>query len=129
MLHHAAQKKSYACFVREDVRIPFMVMPDAVKSLLLLTKAPKSALKHSVYNVTSFSLSAAEFSDWVLKFFPDAQITFQPDLKRQAIVDSWPADLDDSAARRNWDWQPDFDVHRSFDEYLVPNIRRMYQKD
>jgi threonine 3-dehydrogenase len=74
-------------------------------------------------------LSAAEFRDWVLRYFPDAQITFTPDVKRQAIVDSWPADLDDSAARRNWSWQPDFDINRSFDEYLVPNIRRMYQKE
>jgi nucleoside-diphosphate-sugar epimerase len=127
MLHHAAQGKPYACFVREDVRIPFMAMPDAVKSLLLLTNAPKETLKHSVYNVTSFSLSAAEFRDWVLKFFPDAQITFQPDTKRQVIVDSWPADLDDSAARRNWKWEPDYDAQRSFAEYLVPNIRRRYQ--
>jgi nucleoside-diphosphate-sugar epimerase len=128
MLHYAAQKKPYACFVREDVRIPFMVMPDAVKSLLMLTNAPRSGLKHSVYNVTSYSLSAAEFSEWVLKFFPDAQITFQPDVKRQAIVDTWPADLDDSAARRNWSWQPDYDVERAFAEYLVPNIRNMYQR-
>ncbi len=128
MLHYAAQKKPYACFVREDVRIPFMVMPDAVKSLLNLTSAPQSALNHSVYNVTSFSLSAAEFREWVLKFFPDANITFQPDLKRQAIVDSWPADMDDSAARRNWSWQPDYDIQRSFSEYLVPNIRYMYQE-
>ena len=129
MLHYAAQNKPYSCFVREDVRIPFMAMPDAVKSLLMLTNAPKSAVKHSVYNVTSFSLSAAEFRDWVLKFFPDAQINFQPDVKRQAIVDSWPADLDDSAACRNWNWQPDYDIQRSFAEYLVPNIRNMYQKD
>jgi nucleoside-diphosphate-sugar epimerase len=127
MLHYAAQRKPYACFVREDVRIPFMVMPDAVKSLLMLTNAPRSGLKHSVYNVSSFSLSAAEFREWVLKFFPEAQITFQPDVKRQAIVDTWPADLDDSAARRNWKWQPDYDVQRSFAEYLVPNIRDMYQ--
>lgn len=127
MLHAAAQKKPYACFVREDVRISFMVMPDAVKSLLMLTAAPKSSLKHSVYNVTSFSLSAAEFREWVLKFFPEAEISFQPDLKRQAIVDSWPADLDDSAAKRNWSWLPDYDMQRSFAEYLVPNIRNMYQ--
>jgi len=128
MLHYAAQNKPYACFVREDVRIPFMVMPDAVKSLLMLTKAPSDAIKHTVYNVTSFSLSAAEFRDWVIKFFPQAEITFEPDLQRQAIVDSWPADLDDSAARRNWTWQPDYDVNRSFAEYLVPSIRKMYQK-
>jgi len=127
MLHHAAQDKPYACFVREDVRIPFMAMPDAVKSLLLLTAAPKEALKHSVYNVTSFSLSAIQFRDWVLKFFPNAQVTFEPDVKRQVIVDSWPADLDDSAAQRNWGWTPDYGVERSFTEYLVPNIRKRYQ--
>ena len=127
MLHYAAQEKPYACFVREDVRIPFMVMPDAVKSLLMLTNAPHSAIKHCVYNVTSFSLSAFEFRDWVLKFFPKARITFSPDIKRQEIVDSWPADLDDSAARRNWDWQPDYDIHKAFADYLVPNIRDMYQ--
>jgi threonine 3-dehydrogenase len=126
MLHNAAQEKPYAGFVREDVRIPFMVMPDAVKSLLMLTHAPRPSLKHSVYNVTSFSLSAAEFREWVLKFFPNAKITFEPDIKRQEIVDSWPADLDDSAARRNWNWQPDYDIQRSFAEYLVPNIRNMY---
>ncbi len=127
MLHHAAQNKPYACFVREDVRIPFMAMPDAVKSLLLLTQAPAEAIKRTVYNVTAFSLSAAEFRDWVLRFFPQAQITFSPDLKRQGIVDSWPGDLDDSAARREWGWEPDYLLERSFAEYLVPNIQRRYQ--
>lgn len=128
MLHAAAKGEPYACFVREDVRIPFMVMPDAVKSLLLLTEAPREALKRSVYNVTSFSLSAGEFRDCVLKAFPGAEICFEPDLKRQGIVDSWPADLDDSAGRRDWNWSPDYDVERSFGEYLVPNIRQRYQK-
>ena len=127
MLHHAAQNKPYGSFVRQDCRIPFMAMPDAVKSMLLLTAAPRQNLKHAVYNVTSFSLSAIEFQDWVLKYFPNAQITFQPDEKRQAIVDSWPADLDDSAARRDWGWSPDYEVERSFSEYLVPNIRKRYQ--
>jgi len=127
MLHYAAQNKPYACFVREDCRIPFMAMPDAVKSLLLLTDAPRQDLHHSVYNITSFSLSAIEFCDWVIKYFPQGQITFEPDSKRQAIVDSWPADLDDSAARRDWGWSPDYNTERSFTEYLVPNIRQRYQ--
>ncbi len=129
MLHAAAQHKPYACFVRQDVRIPFMAMPDAVKALLDLAAAPAENLRRRVYNVTSFSLSAAEFRDWVLRFFPDAEITFEPDLKRQNIVDSWPADLDDSAARRDWKWQPEYDVNRAFEEYLVPNIRRRYEGD
>ncbi len=103
-----------------------MAMPDAVKALLDLAQAPQEALSRPVYNVTSFSLSAAEFRDQVLRFFPDARITFEPDLKRQNIVDSWPADLDDSAARRDWGWQPDYDMARTFGEYLAPNIRERY---
>jgi len=127
MLHAAAKGEAYACFVREDVRIPFMAMPDAVKALMLLTDAPQEALSRRVYNVTSFSLSAEEFRERVLMAFPNAQISFQPDVKRQSIVDSWPADLDDTHAQRDWGWQPDYDVERSFNEYLVPNIRQRYQ--
>jgi nucleoside-diphosphate-sugar epimerase len=127
MLHAAAKGVFYACFVREDVRIPFMVMPDAIHSLILLNAAPREALSRQVYNVTSFSLSAAEFRDQVISAFPGAEITFQPDLKRQLIVDSWPADLDDSHARRDWGWRPEYDLERSFGEYLVPNIRQRYE--
>ena len=127
MLHAAAQHQSYASFVREDVRIPFMAMPDAIKSILELSNAPRETLHQTVYNVTSFSLSAAEFREWVLKYFPNVQITFKPDSRRQAIVDSWPADTDDSAARKEWNWKPDYDIDRSFSEYLVPNISQRYQ--
>jgi nucleoside-diphosphate-sugar epimerase len=127
MLHAAAQHQAYACFVREDVRIPFMAMPDAIKSLLELSSAPKEALSHRIYNVTSFNLSADEFRSWVLKYFPSAEITFKPDSRRQAIVDSWPADTDDSAACRDWNWKPEYDVERSFAEYLVPHISQRYQ--
>ena len=127
MLHAAAKGEPYACFVREDAIIPFMAMPDAIHALLKLAKAPASALKRRVYNVTSFSLTAAEFHDQVLNYFPKAQITFQPDVKRQGIVDSWPAGLNDHDARRDWGWMPEYDMQRSFAEYLVPNITRRYQ--
>lgn len=127
MIHAAAKGEPYACFVRPDVRIPFMAMPDAVKSILELATVPAEALSQRIYNVTSFSLSAEEFKNWVLKFFPDAQISHDPDLKRQTIVDSWAADMDDSAACRDWGWQPDYGVQRAFEEYLVPNITKRYQ--
>ncbi|MBL6966662.1 MAG: epimerase, partial [Anaerolineales bacterium] len=97
------------------------------KSLLALAAAPTEVIGQRVYNVTSFSLSAEEFKQWVLKFFPAAQIDFTPDVKRQTIVDSWAAEMDDSAARRDWGWQPDYDVQRAFEEYLVPNIKKRYQ--
>jgi nucleoside-diphosphate-sugar epimerase len=127
MLHAAAQGKPYACFVREDVCIPFMAMPDAVTALLDLAAAPERALTRRVYNVTSFSLSAGEFRERVLKAFPDAEITFEPDLKRNGIVDSWPADLNDHDAQRDWGWLPAYEVDRAFNEYLIPNIARRYQ--
>lgn len=128
MIHAAAQGKPYACFVREDCRIPFMAMPDAVRALLGLAAAPQEALTRLVYNVTSFSLSAAEIRDRVCRAFPNAQITFEPDPKRQAIIDSWPADLDDSAARRDWGWAPQYDVDAAFDNYLIPTIVERYRQ-
>lgn len=127
MLHHAAQGKPYACFVRPDTRLPFMVMPDAIKSLLQLEAAPKEKLKHLVYNVTSFSPTAEEFYQIVLNAFPGAEITFSPHPSRQGIVDSWPGDVDDSAACQDWNWQPDYDQTRAFAEYLIPAIRARYQ--
>lgn len=127
MLHFAAQDIPYDCFVREDTTIPFMVMPDAVKALVLLAQADKKDLSGRIYNVKSFSLSAAQFRDEVVKAFPNAMIQFKPDLKRQGIVDSWPADLNDGNAKRDWNWNPDYDLERSFNDYLVPNIKNRYQ--
>jgi nucleoside-diphosphate-sugar epimerase len=127
MLHAAAQGKRYACFVRSDSKLPFMVMPDAVAALLNLADADNDALTRRVYNVTSFSLTAAQFRDLVMNAFPEAQISFEPDLRRQGIVDSWPAGLNDNSARRDWGWQPTQDLTQAFEHYLLPNIRRRYQ--
>ncbi len=126
MIHAAAKGEPYACFVRPDVRIPFMAMPDAVKALRMLADAPQENLRRNVYNVTSFNLSAAEFKEMVISAFPGADITFSPDEKRQSIVDSWPADLDDSAACLDWDWKPDYNAKQTCEEYLLPNIRKRY---
>jgi len=126
MLHHAAMGIPYHCFVRADTKLPFMVMPDAIKSLLLLEQAPRENLKQLVYNVTSFNPSAGKFRDIVLEAFPKAEIDFVPDLSRQGIVDSWPADIDDAAARKDWGWEPDYDQQRAFTEYLIPAVKAKY---
>lgn len=126
MLHHAAQNEPYACFVRPDTRLPFMVMPDAIRALLLLERASPKSLRQLVYNVTSFSPSAQDFYDFVIKAFPKAHITFSPHPNRQAIVDSWPIDIDDTAARQDWNWSPEYDQQKAFDEYLIPAIRQRY---
>jgi len=127
MLHAAAQGEPYRCFVRPDTRIPFMAMPDAVEAVLKLAAAPRQRLSRSVYNVGAFNPSAAEIRDLVRSAFPGSDIGFEPDLKRQRIVDSWPEDVDDSAARRDWGFAPRYDLARAFSEYLVPTIRRRYE--
>jgi len=127
MVHAAARGASYACFVRPDTRIPFMAMPDAVGALVTLALADRGSLTRLVYNIAAFNPSALEIRELVLDGFPEADITFVPDLKRQAIVDTWPADVDDSAARRDWRFAPRYDLARAFEEYLIPNIRERYR--
>jgi len=128
MLHAAAAGKRYACFVREDTRIPFMAMPDAVQALLDLEAAPREQLTRKVYNVGSFNPSASEVAERVRQAFPEAQVHFEPDAKRQVIVDSWPVDVDDSAARADWNWQPAYDLDRAFEEYLIPAVTKRYRR-
>jgi nucleoside-diphosphate-sugar epimerase len=126
MIHAAAKGERYACFVRPDTTVPFMAMPDAVEALLTLGTAPSERLTRTAYNVAAFTRSAAEIREVVLSAFPDAAITYQVDQKRQSIVDSWPAALDDSAARTDWGFQSTYDFERAFSEYLIPTIRQRY---
>jgi threonine 3-dehydrogenase len=127
MIHAAARGEAYACFVRPDTRIPFMVMPDAVDAIVQLAQAPCEKLTRTAYNLSAFSPSAEEIHSVVLKAFPDAEITWRNDLKRQSIVDSWPAEVDDDAARRDWGFAPRYDFVRAFDQYLIPTIRERYR--
>lgn len=129
MIHAAAKGEEYACFVREDTRIPFMAMPDAIDALMSLMEAPVEALSAPVYNVTAYSPTAGEFAALTKRAFPGAAIRFAPDLRRQGIVDSWPAEIDDSRARSDWGFAPSYDLTRTFDEYLVPNIRARYARE
>ena len=126
MIHAAAQNKPYACFVRPDTQLPFMVMQDAIKSLIMLESAPREILSQTTYNVSSFSPTAGELVDIVKKAFPQAEITFKIDPGRQSFVDTWPADIDDSAARKDWDWKPDYDQTRAFNELLIPAVKQRY---
>jgi threonine 3-dehydrogenase len=128
MLHAAAQGRDYACFVREDTKISFMAMPDAIKSLMDLTDKPRQALSHTVYNIAAFALTAGQFRDRALRAFPGARITFEPNARRQGIVDSWPEDVDDTLARTEWGWKPDYDADAFFENYFLPQIRKRYNK-
>jgi nucleoside-diphosphate-sugar epimerase len=118
MIHAAARGARYACFVRPDTRIPFMAMPDAVNALITLAAVARERLTTTVYNVRAFAPSADDIRSEVLHAFPRADIIYSVDEKRQRIVDSWPEDLDDRRARRDWGFAPAFDFERTFRDYL-----------
>jgi len=127
MIHAAARREPYTCFVRPDTRIPFMAMPDAISALLDLAKAPRENLTRTAYNLTAFSPTAQQIHDAVLAAFPGAAVHWATDEKRQIIVDSWPEDVDDGAARRDWGFAPVYDFTAAFDEYVIPNVRERYR--
>lgn len=127
MIHAAARGEPYACFVRPDTRIPFMAMPDGVAALLKLAAAPRARLTQTAYNLGAFAPTADEVRTEVVRAFPSAAITYQVDIKRQGIVDSWPEDVDDGAARRDWGFAPEYDFARAFRDYLIPTIRQRYR--
>ena len=103
-----------------------MAMPDGVEALLQLASVPSAQLTQTAYNVSAFNPSAEEIRAVVLQSFPNAQLTWEIDTKRQSIVDSWPADVDDSAARRDWGFAPRYDFDSAFRDYLIPRIRERY---
>jgi len=128
MLHHAAQGMPYDCFVPETATLPFMIMPDAIDALLKLERAPAKSLTQLVYNIRAFSVSANDFYDVIRNAFPAMRVEFKPDERRQKIVDSWPADVDDSLACNEWGWKPAFDFQNSFEKYLIPAVKERYRK-
>jgi nucleoside-diphosphate-sugar epimerase len=128
MIHAAAKGQPYECFVRPDTRIPFMAMPDGVDALMTFASAPRERLSRYAYNVAAFNPSAGEIRDVVLRAFPAAHVDWEIDQKRQAIVDSWPADVDDSSARRDWGFAPRYDFQQALEDYLLPTIRERYSR-
>lgn len=129
MIHAAAQSLPYPCFVRADTEIPFMAMPDAIQAIADIMSAARDRLRLNAYNVRAFHITAEKFRERIREAFPDAAISFRPDLQRQAIVDTWPGDVDVTAACEDWGFSPRFDESRTFDEYLVPTIRKRYRPD
>jgi threonine 3-dehydrogenase len=122
MIHAAAAGRAYRCWVREDSRLPFMTMPDAVEALLKLAHADAASLSTRVYNIRGFSCSAGEIRDAVRRHFPAAEVEFEPLADKQAIVDSWPADIDDARARRDWGLAPRHGLTEALRDYLVPAL-------
>jgi nucleoside-diphosphate-sugar epimerase len=116
--YKAVSEPSYTCFVKPETRLPMMYMPDCLKATVDLFRAPVEGLKHhGDFNVGSMSFSAGELAAAIQRRVPGFEVRFEPDY-RQAIADSWPSSVDDSAARREWGWSPDHDLESMTDDML-----------
>lgn len=108
--YEAVAHRRYTCFVRADTVLPMMYMPDCIKGTVDLMEADFGRLKHHAdFNLAAMSFSAGELAAEVKKHIPEFVCEYQPD-RRQAIADSWPCSIDDSAAREEWGWQPAYDL-------------------
>ena len=115
----AVENKKYECFLREDTYLPMMYMPDAINATIQLMEAPADRISvHTSYNLAGISFSPKEIAAAIKKRIPEFEIEYKPDY-RQAIADSWPASLDDSVARRDWNCKYDYDLEKITDDMLL----------
>ena len=126
MIHYAAQNKEYNCFIDKNRKIPFIVMPDAINAIFKIMNIEEKNLNHLVYNITSFSPSVNDFYIKTKYFFSDFNMKYQIDNNRQNIVDSWPDEIDDNNAKKDWGWSPEFNFELAYLHYLIPKIKIKY---
>lgn len=109
----------YTCFVREDTVLPMMYMPDCIRATILLMEADLGRLRyHADYNVAALSFSAGELAAEIRKRIPTFAVEYKPDF-RQAIADSWPRSIDDTPARQDWGWAPQYDLSAMVEDMLA----------
>ena len=128
MIHCAIQNKNYTCFVRPDSCIPFMVMPDAINSIISLMGAKKEKLTKSIYHIQAFSPTVQDIYDKLILKFSNFKLNYNINSNRQALIDSWPSVLDQSKACNDWGWSPKYDFDNAFEQYLIPQITKFYKK-
>jgi len=128
MFYEAIKHKRYTCFVREDTVLPMIYMPDCIKAAIQLMEADLSKLKHHTgFNLAAMSFSAGELAAEIRKHIPDFVCEYKPDF-RQEIADTWPRTIDDSAAREEWGWEPEYDLASMTADMLEKLRSRMARK-
>ncbi|MCY0868026.1 MAG: NAD-dependent epimerase/dehydratase family protein [Desulfurococcus sp.] len=125
MFYYALKGERYKCYLRPDTMLPMMYMPDAVKAAIQLMEADRSRLKLMVgYNIAAFSFTPEQLASEIRKYIPGFQVDYEPDY-RQSIADSWPRSIDDSIAREEWGWRPEWSFEAMVKDMLVKLSRRL----
>lgn len=111
IFHHALERGRYTSYLAPDTQLDMMYMPDAIRAAIELMEADPARLRHrNAYNVTAMQLTPARLAEALRRHIPGFEIDYDVDPVRQAIADSWPRRLDDSAAREEWGWRPAYDL-------------------
>jgi nucleoside-diphosphate-sugar epimerase len=127
IFYEAIKHGSYECFVKEDTVLPMIYMPDCLKSMLVLMESDISKLEHHTdFNLAGMSFSAGELAAGIEKHIPEFTVVYKPDC-RQEIADTWPKTVDDSFARKEWGWKPDYDL-ASMTEDMLETLKVRYEK-
>ncbi len=117
--HDALQTGVHNCFLKDNTELPMLYMPDALKATLDIMHAPAEQIKiRSSYNLAGMSFSPSEITASIQQYIPNFKTEYNPD-SRQAIADSWPNSIDDAEARKDWGWNPDFDLNKMTKDMLV----------
>ena len=112
IFYEAIRRGRYDCFVRADTVLPMLYMPDCLEAARSIMEADVGQIRRrDAYNLNSMSFSASQLAEEIRAHIPGLEVTYSPDY-RQAIADSWPRSLDDSDARRDWGWSPEWDLRR-----------------
>lgn len=123
IFYDALKYQKYTCFLSENTELPMIYMPDAIRATLELMHAPKENIKiRSSYNLAGFSFTPKQIAQEIQKHIPHFQIDYQPDF-RQAIADSWPQSIDDTAARIDWNWKHHYNLPEMVQDMLF-NIQK-----
>lgn len=123
IFYQAIRYRHYTCFLKPDSRLDMMYMPDAIRAIVEVMDADPGGFKHrNGFNVTAMSFTPAELAAEIAKHIPDFVIDYEVDPERQAIADSWPRSLDDSAAREEWGWAPQYDL-AAMTKDMLDNLR------
>ena len=122
IFHEAIEDKKYTCFLKEDTYLPMMYMPDAIRATIELMEADASKICiRTSYNIAGMSFSPKEIAGTIASHIPGFKISYEPDY-RQQIADSWPQSIDDSVARNDWGWKPEFDLENMTKD-MFKNLR------
>ena len=128
IFHEALKNHSYECFLSKETTLPMMYMNDALHATISLMDAEHSSVKiRSSYNIAGMSFNPEQLAGEIKKHIPDFNITYKPDI-RQKYADSWPKSIDDSKARKDWGWRPEFDL-ASMTEDMLQHIQMTVNHD